>query len=246
MILERSARDGQTGARVIAVLVLDRIANFDDFDPLRSEPDVDLRFVRSGDAIPRDAALVIIPGSKSTIGDLQKLRENGWERDLRAHVARGGHVLGICGGYQMLGRSVTDPQGLEGNIRAIDGLGLLDVVTEMAPEKVVRNRQAVSALYGTPLYGYEIHLGVTSGPDIARPFCDIDGRPDGAVSDNGRIMGTYLHGLFSSDGFRARFLAELGLSGGGSSYRESVERALDDIALKLESCGLGQVLKRAR
>ena len=190
--------------------------------------------------------LVIIPGSKSTIGDLQRLRENGWERDLRAHVARGGHVLGICGGFQMLGRSVRDPLGIEGNARTIEGLDLLDVVTEMAPEKVVRNRQAVSAPYGTALDGYEIHLGVTSGPDTARPFCHIDRRPEGAISADGRIMGTYLHGLFSADSFRARFLAGLGLTGGASSYRESVERALDDIALKLDACGLSEVLKRAR
>ncbi len=246
VVLERRPRGDSAGRSVVAVLVLDRIANFDDLDPLRAEPDVDLRFVHAGDAIPNDAVLVIVPGSKSTIADLQRLRDNGWERDLQAHVSRGGHVLGICGGYQMLGRSVSDPLGIESGVRKIEGLGLLDVVTAMAPEKIVRNIAAVSALYDVPLQGYEIHLGETSGPDALRPFAHIEGRPDGAVSADGRVMGTYLHGLFSSDAFRGRFLAELGIGAGNTDYWQSVDGALDAIALKLDACGLGEVLTRAR
>ncbi len=246
VVLERMSGADQKGKSVIAVLVLDRIANFDDLYPLKGEPGIDLRFVHAGESIPAEAALVIIPGSKSTISDLQRLRDNGWEHDVQAHAGRGGHVLGICGGYQMLGQMVSDPLGIEGGLKEIAGLGLLDVETVMAPEKVVCNNSAVSALYDLPLEGYEIHLGVTSGPDARRPFAYIQGRLDGAVSANGRILGTYLHGLFSSDQFRARFLAELGISAGKSSYWQSVEGALDDIAFKLEKYGLGEVLKRAR
>jgi adenosylcobyric acid synthase len=246
VVLERLQRTGSGEKTVIAVLVLDRIANFDDLDPLKAEPGVDLRFVRAGDAIPAHAELLIIPGSKSTIGDLQRLRSNGWELGLQAHVKRGGHVLGICGGYQMLGKSVSDPLAIEGRVREINGLGLLNVVTEMAPEKTVRNSQAVSALFNVRLEGYEIHLGVTSGPDTARPFAHIDGRPDGAVSANGRISGTYLHGLFSSGAFRERYLSGFGIADSGTDYFQGVEDALDVIALKLESCGLGEALKRAR
>ncbi len=244
--LERKLRGYDNGKAVIAVLVLDRIANFDDLDPLKAESGVDLRFIHSGESIPDDAVLVVIPGSKSTIGDLQRLKVNRWDDELRTHVGRGGHVLGICGGYQMLGMKVSDPLGIEGSVREIDGLGLLDVVTAMAPEKTVRNSQAVSSLYGIPLDGYEIHLGVTSGPDAAQPFSLIDGRPDGAISADGRVAGTYLHGLFSSDAFRARYLGGLGVSGGGADYRNGVEDALDAIALRLEACGVGEVLKRAR
>ena len=246
VVLERKLRGGTNGRAVIAVLVLDRIANFDDLDPLKAEPGVELQFVHSGKAIPEDAVLVVIPGSKSTIGDLHRLKANGWDRQLTLHISRGGHVLGICGGYQMLGTKVSDPLGIEGSVREIDGLGILDVVTAMAPEKTVRNSEAVSSLYDIALDGYEIHLGVTSGPDALRPFALIDGRPDGAVSPDGRIAGTYLHGLFSSDAFRARYLADLGVSGGGAEYRKSVEDALDAIALKLDSFGLGEVLRHAR
>lgn len=246
VVLERKLREDGGGKAAIAVLTLDRIANFDDLDPLKNEPGADLRFIHSGERIPQDAALVIIPGSKSTIGDLQRLKDNGWDRDIAAHVARGGHVLGICGGYQMLGRKVRDPLGIEGGAKEIDGLGLLDVVTELAPEKTVRNSKAVSAVFDTALDGYEIHLGVTSGPDAARPFAFVDGRPDGAISADGRIAGTYLHGLFTSDEFRARYLEQLGFTSGSNGYRKSVEEALDAIALRLEDAGLGELLKRAR
>ncbi|MBY5531962.1 cobyric acid synthase [Rhizobium leguminosarum] len=233
-VLERLARGG-TGALKIAVPVLPRIANFDDLDPLRSEPDVELVFVRSGERIPADASLVVLPGSKSTISDLADFRAEGWDRDLQAHVRRGGRVIGICGGYQMLGRMVHDPLGIEGGTLETPGLGLLDVETEMAPEKTVRNSQAHSTEYDdAPLAGYQIHLGITRGPDCDRPSAIIDGAPGGALSANGRIMGTYLHGLFGSDAYRARLLQSFGLSGEQRNYRESVEQALDEIAEELE------------
>ena len=234
VVLERLAR-GEAGALKIAVPVLPRIANFDDLDPLRAEPDVDLVFVRAGERLPVDAALVVLPGSKSTIGDLEDFRRQGWDRDLAAHVRRGGRVIGVCGGYQMLGHMIRDPLGLEGEVLETPGLGLLDVETVMAPEKTLRNSAARSTEYDAPLSGYEIHLGTTTGVDCARPSVTIDGRPDGAISGDGRIMGTYLHGLFGSDAYRARLLQSFGLAGERLDYRQSVETALDEVAEELAS-----------
>ncbi|MDO9418699.1 cobyric acid synthase [Pararhizobium sp.] len=232
VVLERLAR-GQGRALKVAVPVLSRIANFDDLDPLRAEPEVDLVFVRPGERLPADAGLVVIPGSKATIADLQDLRAQGWDRDLSAHVLRGGSVIGLCGGYQMLGRTVRDPLGIESGLTDIEGLGLLDIETEMAPEKTVRNSRAWSVEHDVALEGYEIHLGRTAGPDCARAPVLIDGRPDGAMSPDGRVMGTYLHGLFSSDAYRSALLAGLGIAGGALNYRESVDRALDEVASEL-------------
>ncbi|GAA2818015.1 adenosylcobyric acid synthase (glutamine-hydrolysing) [Aminobacter aminovorans] len=233
VILERLA-GGEERALKVAVPMLGRIANFDDLDPLRAEPQVEVVFVPPGQRLPEDAGLVVIPGSKSTIGDLLLFRENGWDRDLEAHRRRGGHVVGICGGYQMLGRIVHDPLGIEGSVTRAEGLGLLDVETVMAPEKTVRNVEARSVRYGEPLSGYEIHLGKTTGADCVRPTAVINGVDDGATSADGKVFGTYMHGLFGADGFRGRFLESLGIRGGGIDYRAEVERALDEIAEQLE------------
>lgn len=245
VVLEQKLKDESTGS-VIAVLVLDRIANFDDLDPLANQHGISLQFVRSGQDIPANARLVIIPGSKSTISDLKRLKENHWDVQLRAHMARGAHVLGICGGYQMLGTMVHDPDGIEGSDRVVAGLGLLDVETVMRPEKIVRNSAARSVPFDVEIQGYEIHLGETSGPDTQRPMAMIAGRADGAISENGQICGTYLHGLFSSDQFRQRYLASVGIPSNASSYRDVVENALDAIALRLESYGLMDALNHAR
>jgi adenosylcobyric acid synthase len=234
VVLERLARRG-TGALKVAVPVLSRIANFDDLDPLAAEEDVELVFVRPGERIPADAALVVIPGSKSTIGDLADFRAQGWDGDIVRHHRRGGRVIGICGGYQMLGRVVHDPDGIEGEVRAAPGLGLLDVETVMASEKTVRNSSAWSTEYDASLAGYEIHLGETRGADCARAPVTIDGRPDGAMSADGKVMGTYLHGLFSSDSYRAGLLSSFGLTGERTSYAASVDAALDDVAAELEA-----------
>ena len=234
VVLERLTRKN-AGALKIAVPVLSRIANFDDFDPLAAEPAVDLVYVRAGEPLPADAALVVIPGSKSTVADLEDFRRNGWDTDLAAHARRGGRVIGICGGYQMLGRIVHDPLGLEGGQSQTPGLGLLDVETEMAPEKTVRNSQARSVEYDVDLSGYEIHLGRTTGPDCARRPVTLDGgRGDGAISADGRTMGTYLHGLFGSDVYRAKLLQSFGIEGAGHNYRQGVEDALDAVAGDLE------------
>ena len=233
-MLERLA-SGEKRALKVAVPMLGRIANFDDLDPLKAEPQVEVVFVPPGQPLPPDAGLVIIPGSKSTIGDLLKFRENGWDRDLVAHRRRGGHIVGICGGLQMLGRVVRDPHGIEGSVTEAEGLGLLDVETVMEPEKTVRNVSARSVQFDLPLEGYEIHLGCTTGPDALRPSTVINGVDDGAISADGKVSGTYLHGLFGADAFRASFLESLGVKGGGIEYRAEVERALDEIAAELET-----------
>jgi len=218
----------------IAFLALSRIANFDDLDPLKLEDDVDLVMVRPGEAIPGDARLVILPGAKSTRGDLDFLRAQGWDIDLAAHHRRGGHVLGICGGYQMLGRSVADPEGIEGPAGETPGLGLLDVATVMTPEKALTRVNAVHAATDTALEAYEIHIGRTEGSDRARPFSFIDGKGEGAVSADGLVHGTYLHGLFTSDAFRSIFLARLGVEASAAHYRTRVESALDALADHIE------------
>lgn len=232
VVLDRMVRGG-AGALKIAVPILNRIANFDDFDPLVAEANVELVMVPPGEPLPPDAGLVIIPGSKSTISDLTTFRRQGWDVDLAAHVRRGGHVLGLCGGYQMLGRSVRDPQRIEGDQDAIEGLSLLDIETVMEPAKTVRNVDAVSCVHEVGMSGYEIHIGQTSGPDCSRPFARVDGRDDGAVSPDGRIAGTYLHGIFAGDAFRSGYLQGLGLSGNTHNYRQQVDDALDAIAGQL-------------
>ena len=231
--LERLAK-GEARALKVAVPVTPRIANFDDFDALRAEPAVELIFVRPGERIPADAGLVVLAGSKATISDLIALKAEGWDREIAAHARRGGRVIGICGGYQMLGRRVLDPDGIEGDVREIEGLGLLDVKTVMAPEKRLANSEARSLVYDVALSGYEIHLGKTDGPDHARPYIAIGGRGDGAISADGRVAGTYLHRLFDSDAFRARLLESFGIAGGETDYRKSVDAALDGVAAELE------------
>ena len=230
--LEKLASE-QDAPLTIAVPLLPRIANFDDLDPLAAEPMVSLVYVRSGERLPADASLVILPGSKSTIADLEALRTEGWDRDLAQHIRRGGRIIGLCGGYQMLGRSIDDPDGIEGAPRRVEGLGLLEIDTVMAPEKILRNSRARSLEHDVALEGYEIHLGRTSGTDCLRPMVEIDGRPDGAVSADGAVMGTYLHGLFASDAYRRSLLAGFGIEGGATDYRRSVDAALDGVADEL-------------
>ncbi|WJS85749.1 cobyric acid synthase [Paracoccus sp. TOH] len=219
-----------TGGLHIACPMLSRIANFDDLDPLAAEPGVRLTMVPPGQALPGNADLVILPGTKSTRGDLAFLREQGWDIDLCAHMRRGGRVLGICGGYQMLGRRVHDPEGHDGSPGSTPGLGLLDVETRMSPEK--RLTRIEGTALGQPVEGYEIHMGRTEGPDCARPFAHIP-EPDGAVSPDGRVAGTYLHGLFSGDAFRAAWLAGFGTAS-ALDYGAGVEDVLDRLAAHLE------------
>jgi adenosylcobyric acid synthase len=233
VVLEHLA-GGEEGALKVAVPMLGRIANFDDLDPLRAEPGLQVVFVPPGTPLPADAGLVVIPGSKSTIADLAHFRANGWDRDLAAHRRRGGHVVGLCGGYQMLGRHVSDPEGVEGDLRRAEGLGLLDVETVMEPRKTVRKTTARSVRFDAPLDGYEIHMGRTMGADCLRPVAEIDGTGEGAASPDGKVFGTYLHGLFGADEFRRRYLESLGVGAGNIDHRAAVESALDGIADALE------------
>jgi adenosylcobyric acid synthase len=225
----------KTGKSKIAFLALSRIANFDDLDPLKLEPEVDLVMVRPGEAIPGDCKLVIIPGSKSTRGDLSFLRAQGWDIDLLAHHRRGGHVLGLCGGYQMLGKVVADPDGIEGPSGETPGLGLLDVSTVMTPQKTLTRVTARHAATNEPIEAYEIHIGATEGKDRARAFAMLNGEAEGAISPDGRVQGSYLHGLFSSDGFRKAYLAQLDIPAADQKYRTRVEDTLDALADHVEA-----------
>jgi adenosylcobyric acid synthase len=231
--LERGSGTAKTSL-TIAVPVLSRIANFDDLDPLGMEPNVNLVFVRPGEPIPRAAQIVILPGTKSTIGDLAFLRAQGWDIDIKAHVRHGGHVLGLCGGYQLLGRTIADPDGFDGPAGTVDGLGLLDVTTIMSGEKSTTQVQGLHCATGTPVAGYEIHLGRTEGADCQRPVVTIEGRRDGAISADGRVQGTYLHGLFTSDAFRRAWLAQFGADS-SLAYESRIEQALDALADHLEA-----------
>ena len=223
-----------TGALHIAVLVFSRIANFDDLDPLAQEPGVRISMISAGQPIPGDADLVILPGSKSTRADLRYLRAQGWDVDLSAHVRRRGRVLGICGGYQMLGSVIRDPDGIEGAAGQTPGLGLLDVETLMTPKKTLTRVEAVHRATATPMQGYEIHIGTTQGPACDRPFAHIGHCPEGATSTDGRIMGSYLHGMFAGDTFRTAFLRKLGATPSGLNYGAEVETVLDALAAHLE------------
>jgi adenosylcobyric acid synthase len=218
----------------IAVPVLPRVANFDDLDPLRAEPGVDLVLVRPGLPLPRDACLVVLPGSKATIADLAFLRQQGWDIDLLAHRRQGGHVLGLCGGYQMLGNTIADPDGSEGPPGEARGLGLLDIDTMLAADKALAEAAGVELASGAPVRGYEMHLGVTTGPGLARPMLTLGSRGDGCVSADGHVAGCYLHGLFASDDFRRAFLVRLGGHGGDIAYEEQIETTLDALADHLE------------
>jgi adenosylcobyric acid synthase len=237
---DRRVSGGRVGAFVeqaclrIAVPLLPRIANFDDLDPLRAEPEVELILVRPGQPLPRDAALVILPGSKATMSDLAFLRRQGWDIDLLAHHRHGGHIVGLCGGYQMLGRRVADPEGIEGSPGEAQGLGLLDIDTVLGDDKRLADASGHEVASGMPVHGYEMHLGVTTGPGLERPMLQLDGHPDGAVSPNGRALGCYLHGLFASDPFRRAFLTRLGATAGAFAYEPMVDDVLDSLADHLE------------
>jgi adenosylcobyric acid synthase len=215
----------------VAVPVLPRIANFDDLDPLQAEPDVRLTLVRAGAPLPGDADLVLIPGSKATRADLEAFKAEGWDIDLNAHLRRGGRVLGLCGGYQMLGRRIDDPNGIEGAPGSSEGLGLLDVETVLEGRKRLVPVAGIDSLSGQRIAGYEMHMGRSAGAACARPFLALDGRPEGARSGDGRVMGSYLHGLFASDAFRHAFLASLrARRASGIDYEASIEAALDGLA----------------
>ena len=236
----------------IAVPRLARIANFDDLDPLRAEPDVDLVIVEPGEALPGDADLVLLPGSKATRADLAHLRAQGWDIDIEAHVRRGGSVLGLCGGYQMLGKSIADPAAIEGDAGVSEGLGHLDVTTELAGEKrleAVAGRELES---GEEVHGYEMHMGATDGPDRARPMLELahggEYGAEGARSGDGRVAGSYVHGIFAADGFRHAYLSRLAeRQSSGVAWEARIDETLDAFASHLEAAlDLDRLMEIAR
>jgi adenosylcobyric acid synthase len=217
----------------VAVPILPHIANFDDLDPLEAEPDVEVVRVEAGAALPGDADLVILPGSKATVAGLRALRAAGFDVDIAAHRRRGGMILGLCGGFQMLGRTISDPGGIEGPPGVVEGLGLLDVATTLSGEKrlePITGRTNDTA----PVAGYEMHMGATEGADCSRPFARLaGGLSDGAVSADGQVIGTYIHGLFADDRQRAAWLARLGNATAGIAYDDLIEQTLDALAMHL-------------
>ncbi|MBK5933605.1 cobyric acid synthase CobQ, partial [Rhodovulum imhoffii] len=233
LALERPQRSAGGGLRV-AVPQISRVANFDDLDPLSSEPGVDLHWVRPGQPIPAAADVVLLPGSKTTRAALEALRAQGWDIDIHAHVRRGGRVLGICAGYQMLGHVVRDPDGIEGPAGETAGLGLLDIDTTIGGDKRLVKIDATDTLSGARVTGYEMHMGRTGGPGLARPWLCLDGGNEGAVSADGRVMGGYIHGIFGSDAYRSHWIAAMGGQASGLDYAAQVENALDRLADQLE------------
>jgi adenosylcobyric acid synthase len=237
----------------IVVPHLPRIANFDDLDPLAAEPDVALEVRSLAKPLSADTDVVLLPGSKATLADLDAVRRAGWDIDILAHARRGGHVVGLCGGYQMLGRSIADPDGFEGPPRTAPGLGLLTVDTVLAPHKILRELSATDGRSGAAIRGYEIHLGRTEGPGCGQPWLVLDGKPEGAVSADGRIEGCYIHGLFTGDAFRRAWLdrvrAARGLSRSTTTtqYDATVDAVLDRLADHVAaSVNLDRMLEIAR
>ncbi|MET0238604.1 MAG: cobyric acid synthase [Sphingobium sp.] len=232
VVLEK-AMTGADGRLLVACPILPRISNFDDLDPLRLEPGVALAMVPPGSPVPAEAALIVLPGSKATIADMAALRAEGWDIDIRAHHRQGRAILGLCGGYQMLGRAIADPLGLEGPAASVEGLGLLHVETRLSPVKALRAVRGTAL--GAPFGGYEMHMGETVGPGTKHPLARFeDGRADGAISADGLVMGSYVHGILDETGFRSALLARIGGAGSGRDHAADVDAALDEIAADLE------------
>ncbi|HSH26814.1 MAG TPA: cobyric acid synthase CobQ, partial [Wenzhouxiangella sp.] len=232
----------------VVVPVLPRISNHTDFDPLRLHPQVELLFVGPGETVlPAD--LIVLPGSKSVRADLAWLHAHGWETAIHRHLRYGGKLIGICGGFQMLGKRIHDPYGLEGETGSSDGLGMFDLETTLARDKQLRNVRGTLALAHAPITGYEIHAGATTGPALAHPAVHLEHRCDGALSEDGQILGTYLHGLFESPSACAALLAWSGLNDAQTidyhAQREaSIERLADAVAAHLDTARLRSIFKQ--
>lgn len=228
----------------IIVPVLPRISNHTDFDPLRLHPQVDLHFI-SPDQTPPAADLIILPGSKNVAADLNWLRQQGWRAHIQRHLRYGGKLLGICGGYQMLGNTIHDPDGIEGPQKSVVGLGLLNIETTLQAEKQLLRSEGLLMLGNVPVSGYEIHAGITTGPDLEKPLMRLNGKNDGAISDDNQIIGSYLHGLFEASQACQAILQWAGLSDAQTlDYHALREAGIDRIADSLEeNVALQRVIK---
>ena len=243
----RTGQEAGADALRVVVPALPRMSNHNDFDPLRLHPQVDLTFVGPDHPHP-PADLIILPGSKSTRTDLAWLRQQGWEQSIRRHLRYGGQVLGICGGFQMLGHGVADPEGLEGPAGTTPGLGLLDLETRLIPGKQLRQVTGHLEPEGAALRGYEIHNGVTEGAALERPLVRLGDRPDGASSDDGQVMGCYVHGLFDHPDAANALLARAGLDDRAAvdyhAHREAeLDRLAEMVAEHLDTQRLGRLLE---
>ena len=225
----------ESDALNVVVPLLPRMSNHNDFDPLRLHPQVNLRFVKMGEPWPA-ADVVILPGSKATRADLAFLREQGWDKQIEKHLRYGGKVLGICGGFQMLGERIDDPQGLESDPGSSQGLGWLAMSTELIAGKQLANTSGKLLASGSPVQGYEIHNGITRGEALSRPMLMLGDRYDGAMSEDGLVMGCYLHGLFDVADSGNAILAWAGLHDNrGVDYAAHREQQLDRLADMVES-----------
>ena len=230
----------------VIVPVLPRISNHTDFDALRLHPQVALRFVGPDEAVPA-ADLIILPGSKNVRADLAWLRTYGWDKAIARHLRYGGKLIGLCGGFQMLGTAIHDPHGLESEVGSSAGLGLLAFETTLERDKQLRRVSGTLAFAAAaPAHGYEIHLGVSRGPALERPALHLDGRTDGAISEDGQILGTYLHGLFDTPAACDALLAWAGLEAPQSpdhiARREAgIERLADAVEQHLDTRMLEQL-----
>ena len=234
-----ATRSGDGRGLRIAVPRLPRVANFDDLDPLAAEPHVEVRWIPPGQPLPRDSDVILLPGSKATRADLEFLYREGWHHDLHAHVRQGGHVVGLCAGYQMLGHVVRDPDGVEGPPGETPGLGLLDLETTLTGDKRLQDLDLREQRSGASLTGYEMHMGRTTGAALQHPWLLLEApdgpRPEGAESPDGRVMGGYVHGLFAADGFRSHWLRQLGARPSGLDHGQRVEATLDALADHMEA-----------
>ena len=231
--LKSQKKQNNKDAYHVVVPVLRRLANMDDIDPLLADDAIRLTLVEKGQPLPLDTDMVLLAGSKSTISDLEFLRQEGWDIDIRALLRQGAKVVGLCGGYQMLGKWIEDPLGLEGAAGGVEGLGLLDVTTVLGDEKILRYVDGVEQSTGASVSGYEIHLGETNG-GLAPMIRFSDGTSDGAISSCGQVMGCYLHGIFANDDFRARWLSEVGRRSGLGDFTDKTEQVLDDLAKHID------------
>ncbi len=219
----------------IACLQLSRISNFDDLNPLSQEPEVSVSMIKAGCRIPNDVDLIIIPGSKSTIDDLKFLKKNKWHLDLKKHLRLGKKILGICAGYQILGKEIIDDFLIESTSKNVKGLGLLNVVTKMEKKKKTIKVSAFHQETGQSFNGYEIHIGKTKGADCIRAFSTIDGKKDGAISSNGLVMGSYIHGMFEDNKFRSIFLKKLFGINSAINYSKSLNENLNKFSSLIEN-----------